>query len=308
MSKLESLSRQIYAINFLIARPATLKEVMEHLAMKEELDDRSYVVSQRTFERDVKEINELFGFDIKFNRKFKKYQINNSYNDVAGRRILEAFDMLNALNHSNKVSDYILFEQRKPQGTEHLNTILACIGSRKLIGFGYQKFWDDEVSLRVVEPYAIREFKSRWYLVAKDLKDNVIKTFGLDRLQNPEQKSKSFTYPDADVLKNKFNHCFGVITPDKGKPDEIELLFSLLQAKYIKTLPLHHSQEIVKDDEDGLIVKLKLYNTIDLRMEILSYGKEVKVLKPKKLANEIEKMHREALNPDFLMHNSEINK
>lgn len=296
MSKLESLSRQKYAIHFLLKQPAGFKAIKRHLEEMQELDERNYVVSQRTFERDVKEIRTLFGFDIKFNRKIMKYEINNSYNDVAGRRIIEAFDMLNAINQSNKVSDYIFFEQREPQGTEHLNSILRSISNRKLLGFQYQKFWDDEVSLRVVEPYAIREFKSRWYLVAKDLKDDVIKTFGLDRLQNPDQKSKSFTYPDADVLKNKFNHCFGVITPDSGNPDEIELLFSPLQAKYIKTLPLHPSQEILHEDENGLTIKLKLFNTIDFRMEILSYGKEVKVLKPKRIIKEIEKMHREALN------------
>lgn len=295
MSKLESLSRQIYAINYLVKGPKTFKEIINYLALKEELDDRNYVICQRTFERDVKEIRELFGFGIKFNRKIKKYKIENDIEGHAGKRVLEAFDILNVLNHSSKVSNYIFFEQREPKGTVHLNILLKCISNKKLLSFEYKKFWDDEISVRLVEPYAMREFKSRWYLVAKDLKDDTIKTFGLDRLNNPEQKSKSFEYPDEEVLKNKFHHCFGVITPDKGEPEIIELSFSSFQGKYIKTMPLHHSQQVLVDNEDECIIRLKLFNTIDLRMEILSYGKEVKVLKPKSLAKQISKMHREAL-------------
>lgn len=294
MSKLESLSRQIYIINFLLKRNADFEGITQHLIEKEAFDDRSYVVSKRTFERDLQEISSLFGYEISYNRSLKKYRIENTEIDNASQRIIEAFDLLNALNHSNSVSQHIYFEQRKPQGTEHMKILLSAISKKKLVDFKYQKFWDDEISERVVEPYALREFKNRWYLVAKDQKDNTIKTFGLDRMTNPAQKSKKFTFPDLSVLKNKFNHCFGVITPDEGEPETIELSFTPFQAKYIKTMPLHHSQEIIEDNETHCLIKLKLFNTIDLRMEILSYGKEVKVIKPKTLANQIKKMHEEA--------------
>lgn len=294
MSKLESLSRQIYIINFLLKRNADFEGITQHLIEKEAFDDRSYVVSKRTFERDLQEISSLFGYEISYNRSLKKYRIENTEIDNASLRIIEAFDLLNALNHSNSVSQHIYFEQRKPQGTEHMKILLSAISNKKLVGFKYQKFWDDETSERVVEPYALREFKNRWYLVAKDQKDNTIKTFGLDRMTNPAQKSKKFNFPDLSVLKNKFNHCFGVITPDEGEPETIELSFTPFQAKYIKTMPLHHSQEIIEDNETHCLIRLKLFNTVDLRMEILSYGKEVKVVNPKTLTNQIKKMHEEA--------------
>ena len=297
MSKLESLSRQIYAINYLINRPASLKEIMNHLQQKEVQDDRSYVVSQRTFERDVREIKQLFGYEIKFNRKLKKYKIENQLENRAGQKVMEAFDMLNATNQSSKVKEYLMFEQRKPQGTEHFQVILKCITEKKMLSFEYQKFWDDTSSHRVVEPYALREFKSRWYLVAKEFNDekDTIKTFGLDRLSNPELKSKSFIYPDKAILKKKFDYCFGVITPDKGEPENIELSFTPFQGKYIKTMPLHPTQKVLKDNDKECIISLKLFNTIDFRMEILSYGKEMKVLKPKSLAKQIDEMHRSAI-------------
>ncbi|WP_158860290.1 WCX domain-containing protein [Lunatibacter salilacus] len=71
---------------------------------------------------------------------------------------------------------------------------------------------------------------------------------------------------------------------------------SPFQGKYIKTLPLHHTQEIIVDNEAELQVKLKLFLTHDLLMELLSYGENMKVIKPKSLADQIRQAHENAFN------------
>lgn len=54
------------------------------------------------------------------------------------------------------------------------------------------KFEENDISQRNAEPYALKEFKGRWYLLAKDRKDYQIKTFGLDRIQELEITNKNF--------------------------------------------------------------------------------------------------------------------
>lgn len=80
------------------------------------------------------------------------------------------------------------------------------------------------------------------------------------------------------------------------QPQEVILSFDPVQGKYIKSLPLHESQEIILDNDDELEVKLLLYLTYDFNMELLSYGERVKVLKPDSLIEEMKTSYTEALN------------
>jgi predicted DNA-binding transcriptional regulator YafY len=209
--------------------------------------------------------------------------------------MLEAFDTFQALNISDGLSNYIHFEKRKPQGTENLHGLLHSIKNRYLIKFDYQKFWDSEATHRKAEPYALKEFKNRWYILAKDLKDNKIKTFALDRLTKLETTAKKFNYPSNYNVEEHYKYCFGIISPNGQKPEEVILSFKPFQGKYLKTLPLHQTQEVILDNEEELQLRLKLCVTHDFLMELLSFGDQVKVLQPQGLVNELKKTYLNTL-------------
>ena len=103
----------------------------------------------------------------------KVYFIDFDQQPEANERILEAFDTFNALNISDRLSDFIHFENRHPQGTEYLYGLLHAIKNKLQIIFQYKKFWGDESAERIVEPYSLKESKNRWYVLAKDLKDKM---------------------------------------------------------------------------------------------------------------------------------------
>ena len=71
-----------------------------------------------------------------------------------------------------------------------------------------------------------------------------------------------------------FKHCFGIIRPDDedSAPEKIILSFNSFKGKYIKSLPLHHSQQLLIDNETETRVSIEVYITHDLLMEILSHG------------------------------------
>ena len=152
--------------------------------------------SKRTLQRDIKEIRQTFGIDIQFSTKRKGYFIEQSETENQNfERMIEAFDMFNSLNLAQDLKPYILLEKRRPQGTENLYGLLHAIKNKLQIKFAYQKFWEDEVSQRTAEPYALKEFRSRWYILAKDKKDGKVKTFALDRMNNLDITQKRFEFP-----------------------------------------------------------------------------------------------------------------
>jgi len=296
MSKRESISRYNLIIKKLRKHPATFKEISDYLEFESKLQAYNFNISKRTFHRDLEDIRSIYQIDIQFDFSNKVYFIEFDQHPEVNERILEAFDTFNALNITDRLSSYIHFEKRRPQGTENLYGLLHAIKIQVQIMFTYQKYWDDKFTQRVAEPYAVKEFKNRWYVLANDLKDNKVKSFAIDRLSDFEITKKHFQFPKGFNVNEYYKYCFGIISPNDYKPEEVILSFDPLQGKYIKSLPLHESQEILKDNEDELLIILTLFITHDFFMEILSYGENVKVIKPKCLINDLKKTYQNALN------------
>ena len=299
MSKKESISRYSIIINTLRKRSSTFKEIQEKLALESELQDYDFNISKRTFQRDVKDINSIYSIAIQYDFSLKTYFIDfEDQQDVKGR-VLEAFDIFNALNISDRLSNHIHFEERKPQGTDHLFGLLHAIKNNLQLKFTYYKFWEDDLTERSLDPYALKEFKNRWYVVGNDPKNGVIKSFALDRLSDLVITNKKFYKPNAFQVNQYYKNSFGIISPNEDTPEDIVLSFTPFQGKYIKTLPLHHTQHIITDTEEELRISLKLYITHDFFMEILSLGDKVKVIHPEKLkkqllstVNEVQKLYK----------------
>ncbi len=287
MSKRESLARYTLIIQKLRKSPATFHQISDYLALESEVHAYNYVVSKRTFQRDLDDIRSLYDIEIRFDYSRRVYYIESDEQTAAKERILEAFNTFNALNLADRLSDHIHFEKRKPLGTEYLYGLLHAITHRLQVAFVYQKYGDGESTLRTVEPYALKEHKNRWYLLASDLGDQKIKSFALDRFSSLELSNKRFLYPVDFSVHQHYKHCFGIISPNGPKPEEIILSFDPFQGKYIKSMPLHESQEILIDNDTELRVKLTLYITHDLLMELLSYGSTLRVIAPESLVKEM---------------------
>lgn len=244
--------------------------------------------SIRTIYRDIDEIKQIFGVHILYSHQHKGYYIeeNNLHNQYA-QKMLEAFDVFNAFNMAEDMSQYIQAEQRKAQGTENLYLLLHAIKNRLQINFEYQKFYDKEATKRYIDPYLLKEFRNRWYVIGKDSFDERVKTFGLDRISEIEILHTKFEIDKLYRGKNSFEYCFGIIQGEHKKPEKIALSFTPFQGKYVKTLPLHHSQKVLVDNDQELRISLEVYPTHDLKMEILSYGTEVKIIAPQAFVKDI---------------------
>ena len=301
MSKRGYISRYLLILKKLKVKPhstyAELQTYIENQIDYLQMQDDSLNIgfSKRTFQRDIKEIRNVFGIDIDYSKSQKGYFISQNENENMNfQRMMEAFDMFNSLNLAQDLTPFIHLEKRRPQGTENLYGLLHAIKNRLQIKFTYQKFWEEELSQRLVEPYALKEFKNRWYIMSKDSKDNNIKSFALDRLTNLEITNQTYQYPDNYNIEQSYRYCFGIISPNDEEPQDIILSFDPFQGKYIKTLPLHDTQQVLVDNEKELRIKLKLCLTHDLLMELLSFGSNMKVIEPKSLADQIKHAHEKA--------------
>lgn len=301
MSKRGYIWRYLLILKQLGSKPYSTYEDLrayvdkQFIYMQMQDDNLQVGFSKRTLQRDFKEISNVFGIDIEYSKSNKGYFIsNNERENMNFQRRMEAFDVFNSLNLAQDLTPFVQLEKRRPQGTENLHGLVHSIKNRFQIKFNYQKFWEDIISERIVEPYALKEFRSRWYILAKDTNDNFIKSFALDRLTNLVITSHKFQYPEDYNVEESYRYCFGIVNPNGAEPQDIILSFTPFQGKYIKTLPLHATQQILVDNDEEVRIKLKLCLTHDFFMELLSLGENMKVIEPKSLVEKIKKAHQNA--------------
>jgi len=295
MTKRESVLRYIHIMNKLRTGPATFEQIDAYLLKHSELQGSNFNMSKRQFQRDLKDIESIFEVEVKYDFKLKVYAINEDENSEMSKRRMEALDVFNALKIGESSSQSIHFEKRKPQGTENFHGLLHAIKNQLQISFTYQKYWEDTITYRTVEPYALKEFRNRWYILANDLKDQQMKSFAFDRLTELEITKKRIQ-PNANFDVNEYyQFCFGIISPSDHELQEVILSFDPVQGKYIKSLPLHETQEILIDNDQEIRIKLKVYLTHDFLMEILSHGENVKVISPDSLIDSLKNSYQKAL-------------
>lgn len=296
MSRQETTQRQRIIINKLSRKPFTFAEIQNALLYQEEITGYRLTCSIRTFQRDLKEIETLYDIEIKYDKGQKVYRIIYDGREAHSERLMETFDLYNAIKVDNSFGNLLIFEKRKALGTEHMYGLLHAIKNRKVVLFMYKKFHDASLSQRNVRPLAIKEARSRWYLLAQDTKDDVIKSFGLDRVSDLEISREGFEPLEDFNPEKKYRNNFGIINGTGEKAEKIVLSFTPSEGRYIKSLPLHSSQEVIQENDEETIFEFHLAPTYDFIQEVLSYGDQVKVIEPPSLVDKIKKRLRNSFD------------
>jgi proteasome accessory factor B len=287
MAKVGFYKRYTFIIDRLKTVPSNFKELREYVIRRLENEDldNNFDFSVRTFDRDKKDIFDLFGIEIQYNRKEKVYFIDEEIEDPSVSRMVEAFSIHQALKEGNKISKSIYLENRKATGTSFISGILYSIQNNFQISFTHTKFWENEITQRTVKPIAIKEAQHRWYLIAQDNKDGAIKNFGFDRISDLRISDSKFKSIKFDVEKT-YKNAFGV--ENQLPAEKVVLEFSWQQGNYIKSFPLHSSQKIISNTNEKLVIELFMHPTTDFLMELMKYGAEVKVIEPEVLRKNIK--------------------
>ncbi|MCF6402347.1 WYL domain-containing protein [Chitinophaga filiformis] len=177
------------------------------------------------------------------------------------------------------------------KGAAHIPFIVDAIKGREVIRIAYQSFDRNEPKEHWVEPYHLREYQYRFYLIGKSqkAKGGTLLTFALDRIVDIWPTNKTFDEKNFDDA-SYYQHAIGVTVP-QGAPEQVVLSFTPLQGKYIKSQPIHPSQQIEKDNDKECRISLNVVINHELQMLLLSYGANVTILQPAHLA---ERMAAEA--------------
>ena len=244
----------------------------------------------RTFHKWRIAIEEMFSLIIENEKGGQyRYYIQNDDDLKNGSMRSWLFNTLtvsNLMMESVSIKNKILFEEI-PDGEQYLPVILEALKNNTVLEMTYQSFWRDEANTFTVEPYCLKAFKQRWYLVARSPYYDKIMIYALDRVRELEPTALHFVYPEDFDAKEYFEDCFGIIADQNCDVETVKLKVAAGQANYLRSLTLHTSQKEIERNDEYSIFTVRLRPTFDFRQEILTMGSDIEVLWPEWFRDEV---------------------
>lgn len=225
-----------------------------------------------------------FGIDIACQRKAGYlYYIKNPETiseDELKTWIIDSFAVSNLIGENISLRDRIVVD-KIPSGYEHLAEILASMKENRVLNIAYHSFRKPEPKEYDVEPYCIKLFENRWYMLANNISKGVVHCYALDRIDRLSATNKTFKMPKNFSASEFYANYFGIVSDADIKPVRIVLRAYRTHKSYMETLPLHHSQRMIgKPEEEHADFELYLSPTYDFIMRLLHYGAMIEVLEP----------------------------
>ena len=217
--------------------------------------------------------------------QFKNTQLFGQF-QYAIDKILDRVEM--SANKQNYHDDIVHFEsQPTVGGNEFLAPILSAIKERKTIQFNYQSFRSETGSVRRLQPYLLKEYRNRWYLIGKSELKEEIRTFALDRMEELIKLENPFTIDSNFSAEVFFQYSIGITTYD-GQPEKVIIEAEKVLSKYLLSQPLHHTQKLTAVENGKHTFSYLLLPSYELKMLLLGFGKDLKVISPNSLVKDIQ--------------------
>ena len=250
---------------------------------------------ERTFFRCKNDIISLFDIEIKCDRgNGSVYYIDESdSNSQTKQWLLSQFAMSQSLDTSRELRDCILYEPI-PAGTEYLTTIVDAIRDSRMLHVTHLRFDSTEAPhIFFFAPYCLKVFKQRWYMLG--VVEEIVETgkpaskepkiYALDRVHHLELLDRHFKRPKNFDAQTYFANFYGVFCGQQYKPEFVRARVQPLSAKFLRSLPLHHSQKEV----EPCVFEWYIAPTLDFIQQLRTYGSELEILAPQSLREKFAK-------------------
>lgn len=264
-------------------------------------DNHESRLADSTFFRYKNDIEELFDIEILCDRTNGLYYIDDSdINSQTKQWLLSQFAVSQSLDTSRELRDRILYEPI-PEGTEYLTTIVNAMRDSKWLQVSHLRFDSKEdPHIFQLAPLCLKVFKQRWYVLGfieeidgiHNTPNDEPRLYALDRMKHMETLEKTFQLPKDFDPQSYFSGFYGVFRGKQFTPELIRARFSEDAAPYVRSLPLHHSQQEV----EPCVFEWFVAPTLDFVQQLRTHGSKMEILAPESLRKQFSEEAKRILN------------
>ena len=285
----KAINRYVWLLNTLMQRKSlTFKEICDLWDRSSLTDGKALAV--RTFHQHREAIAELFGVEIVCDTNTYKYSIaqpEELKNNSAQQWLFNSFAISNTIEAGRNMKERILFEEI-PSGAEFAQTVVDAMQQNRVLFVDYKPFQGEKFEL-YLQPYAMRVYNQRWYVVGRFKESGSIRNIALDRILRMEITDEEFSLPEDFDASDYYAHTVGIFVNEALKPQRVVLRTYGVSTEYMRSVPFHHSQrEIASNGNESSDFEYHLNLTPELTSKLLSKGDWVEVLEPKELREKVK--------------------
>lgn len=294
--KIPHLFRQyIWLIDTIYRHKALNLEEINERWMRTEMSGGT-PLARTTFNRHRDAIQDMFDITIECDRRnSNRYYIEDASTiNMKGVKkwMLDTISVGSIMTESMHMRDRILLENI-PSGNGFLPTLTLAIKNEKKVILTYQKFGCEPYKIEV-EPYCLKLYHQRWYVLVHLEKKGYLVIYSLDRILDIEETNEGFKIDKNFDAEEYFKPYYGVIVGE-ANVQKIVIRTDHVLANYYRTLPLHHTQKETATTDDYVEFTMHLSPSFDFRQEILSQGDSIEVIEPASLREQIASMLEKTL-------------
>jgi predicted DNA-binding transcriptional regulator YafY len=292
-----------------------LSDLSNGVSRRQVLYDISFMESEQGWNATIQRLKD--GTRVYFKYEDTTFSINKQpFNEMEENQIKEALDTLSRftglpqfewvseitaridsgfnLSKNNKI--IIEFDQNKYLKGLHLITPLYnAIKYMRVINLKYKSFKVDKEQVFIIHPYFLKQFNNRWYIFGINNETKKIINLALDRIIDIKEIKKKYIENTEIDFNEYFEDIIGVSLDNNNNIEKVLISVSNSLMPYIETKPIHGSQKLVERKDDNTLISIEVVPNYELDSLLLSFGQNIKVLKPvdlrNRIADKIDKMY-----------------
>jgi predicted DNA-binding transcriptional regulator YafY len=223
--------------------------------------------------------------------------LSQSYT-LAVKKILKTRSYRGQINRLENINLIEIGENKIDNGINWVKDIVDAMIEKKAIRIEYKKNISEKAKRKILSPYILKKYESKWYLVAYDHtskynpKTNI---FALCKIEDFSISNEIFIDDAYFSAKDYFKYSIGIWHYHNYEPVKVKIQI-IDKEQWIKCIdnPIHHTQKVISDKMS--IIEIHVYDSPELEKLILKYGPNIKVLAPSTLVEKTKETFKKALD------------
>lgn len=249
----------------------------------------------RTFSNDIKALKDAWKIEINVDN-YNRYSVNASFEEdgIFQNDLINSAIFLSSLNSDMMLPSYVIPETRKNTGLKHFHMISEAIQTERSLKISYFDYITEQVKIKEIFPYKIKQKDFKWYVLATDASDVPFKSYALERIKKIEVLDKHKPKEEKEInFDEPYKDAIGMFTD--GVSEEIILEYDLRDGHYLEANPIHHSQKVISKTADRIQFQFFVKPNNDFLMELLKRSWSLKVVQPESLKEKMMVFWRDAM-------------
>lgn len=190
----------------------------------------------------------------------------------------------------NRIS---LLAMGKRKQMRAFQTVADAVLQRKQLEIHYHARQDDQITRRTLSPQRLVHYRDNWYLDAHCHLRNGLRSFSIDRIQQPRVLQHPAIDIDEQRLNGHYADAYGIFA---GKAEQLAILhFTPRSARWVSEEGWHPRQKGSFLDNGHYELRIPYGDPTELIMDIMRYGPEVEIKAPESLRHAVRERLRQAL-------------